>query len=135
VPDGTKNIVGNRELVDDNQNQQPNPSALTDSYSTIVQASTAAGEAESSFGDYAWFAQNAQKKTHPVREKKPNAWACTTCTGMFGSVVRICILTIHQMRRPIHKILMAARPAWTVAALTILMLRIAGRRTATRATR
>src|SRR5437868_6401663 len=25
-------------------------------------------------GDYAWFADNSNKKTHPVGEKKPNAW-------------------------------------------------------------
>ena len=25
-------------------------------------------------GDYAWYNKNSDKKTHPVGEKKPNAW-------------------------------------------------------------
>jgi formylglycine-generating enzyme required for sulfatase activity len=32
------------------------------------------GKDESDLGDYAWFARNSEKKTHPVGEKKANAW-------------------------------------------------------------
>ncbi len=32
------------------------------------------GDDESSLGDYAWYNDNSSGKTHPVGEKKPNAW-------------------------------------------------------------
>jgi len=32
------------------------------------------GDSESQLGDYAWFYKNSGSKTHPVGEKKPNAW-------------------------------------------------------------
>jgi formylglycine-generating enzyme required for sulfatase activity len=32
------------------------------------------GPDSAELGDYAWFADNADKKTHPVGTKKPNAW-------------------------------------------------------------
>ena len=32
------------------------------------------GDDEGQFGDYAWYYDNSDSKTHPVGQKKPNAW-------------------------------------------------------------
>ncbi|MFM7577062.1 MAG: formylglycine-generating enzyme family protein, partial [Microcystaceae cyanobacterium] len=32
------------------------------------------GDDESQLGDYAWYNANSDSKTHPVGQKKPNAW-------------------------------------------------------------
>jgi len=35
----------------------------------------------SSLGDYAWFAANSDQKTHPIGQKKPNAWGLRDMLG------------------------------------------------------
>ena len=45
------------------------------------------GDSVTSLGDYAWFEDNSGGTTHPVGEKKPNAWRVY---GMHGNVQEWC---------------------------------------------
>ncbi|WP_226990687.1 formylglycine-generating enzyme family protein [Methanosarcina acetivorans] len=45
------------------------------------------GDDESKLGDYAWYWNNSDRKTHPVGQKKPNSWGLY---GMSGNVLEWC---------------------------------------------
>ena len=50
------------------------------------------GNDAASLGEYAWFEGNSERKTHPVGQKKPNAWGLFDMHGNVGEWTRSAYL-------------------------------------------
>jgi hypothetical protein len=85
---------------------------------------------EESLGDYAWFDGNSNEQTHPVGQKKANAWGYTICTGTSGSGVATGTVIIPKVQSAILLDHGRARTACAVVAVTLAMPLFASRRTA-----
>lgn len=48
------------------------------------------GDSESELGDYAWYDENSDGKTHPVGQKKPNSWGLYDMHGNVYEWVQDC---------------------------------------------
>jgi formylglycine-generating enzyme required for sulfatase activity len=61
------------------------------------------GDDSGRLGEYAWYRANSNVQSHPVAQKKPNAWGLY---DMHGNVVERCSDLYREERRP-------ADPPWT----------------------
>jgi formylglycine-generating enzyme required for sulfatase activity len=68
------------------------------------------GDSEKDFGDYAWYTGNAGGRTHPVGEKRPNAFGLY---DMHGNVSEWCEDRLHDSYAGKPENLNANAAAWT----------------------
>jgi len=87
------------------------------------------GDDETNLAEHAWYASNSDLKTHPVGQKKPNAWGFTTCTAtcLNGAPTGIPI-PIPKGMRPTHWGRRRANAGWFAGARALRFRRPALRR-------
>ena len=85
--DAQEFIMKLNERIEENRYRLPTEAEWEYACRSGSPGSYSFGDEESRLGEYAWYNNNSDQKTHPVGEKKPNAWGLY---DMHGNVHQWC---------------------------------------------